>query len=92
MNKRQARKHIRLDADAQAAYFGCDRLSQRKTAKLVRRATNRREIERHRQAVVLIQKRCKHDNMEDIGYAGPDSGCIHMICNDCGRSWRSVLY
>lgn len=42
----------------------------------------------------LLQLRCRfsgHD-LEDNGYAGPDSGAIHMDCKRCGMSWHTQLY
>lgn len=31
--------------------------------------------------------------LEDIGHAGPDSGCIHIVCTRCGFAYgRKWLY
>lgn len=32
-----------------------------------------------------------HD-LEDYGYAGPDSGAIDMHCHRCGKNWHEQLY
>jgi len=42
----------------------------------------------------LITLRCRwlgHD-IVDEGYAGPEHGCIDLVCRRCGYSWRVDLY
>lgn len=34
----------------------------------------------------------KGHDLIDEGYAGPDSGCIDMVCKRCGWSSRTWLY
>ena len=38
-----------------------------------------------------VCKQYGHD-LEDNGYAGPDSGAIDMYCHRCGGSWHTQLY
>lgn len=36
---------------------------------------------------------CNHTNLKDEGYATPDSGCIDIVCEDCGFSFGpNILY
>lgn len=42
----------------------------------------------------FLQLLCRifgHD-LEDNGYANPDSGAIHVECNRCYQSWHTQLY
>ena len=42
--------------------------------------------------MLVRQYFCKHENMEDESYGGPDSGCMAGTCHDCGYSYRHRLY
>ena len=43
---------------------------------------------------VINTKICEWQGHElvDEGYAGPDSGCIDIVCRRCGWNYRKTLY
>ena len=50
-------------------------------------------IARARQVGASIVCAVRDHDLEDEGYANPESGCIHMVCQRCGYSYgRVVLY
>lgn len=38
------------------------------------------------------QHYCKHENMVDESYGGPDFGCMAGSCPDCGFAYHHTLY